>query len=780
MQLPIESIREQFEQTFIKLGPGGRLVLTAPTGSGKSTRIPIWCQAVSQGPVLVIEPRRVAARTLAEWVAKGRGEGVGESVGYTIRFENRSSPQTDILFVTPGVARRFLTEDTLSNFQTIVFDEFHERSWETDALLALVAGQGKIGPRIVIMSATLTANRLAERYSAALLEAEGRTFPVSVRYVGDDSELTVPSTRHLATRAATAVKKAWQQKGEESILVFMPGLSAMHEVASQLAGLPVVMLHGTYSQKEQARAFATGQRKIVLATNVAESSLTIPDVTTVIDSGVEKRQIHQAGYVALATVPIAQSSADQRAGRAGRVRPGTCLRLWSEHARLEATRPPDICRMELDDLVLFFASLPAGTSTPAEWVEAPPDFAWERATQRLIEGGLLTASGHLTEQGRQAQRLPVEQEWARVLAVAPKELAGDLCDLCSLAMARRNPWRNTRCEDTLKARKDELGEDPWNQALNLVRAADPDKHAADGEALALCRKVSDELRDLCGAGRRPREAGKQHPDLQAFLASIWPDRFFLLRHHGRGWGNGSVECRLPRSEQLPEDCTAAFFLQISPVVGRGLKVELQGRWGLPTRLSVLRQAGLGEPELSKIRWLKGKLTARVVYVHAGRELGGTEEELQGIALRKALAELAARGSWRNETLEAMVTEQYYGSLEAALRGEEFEELEPERLMRRKLDQLGVQQCDELELLEDEDFLENMLDDDTLESLRKDYPRLYRFGGLTFEMEYLPQKRRVVMHSLSQTKGAKLKPQHLPRWNGWRVELDERGRRTVIR
>lgn len=780
MQLPIDSIREQFEQTFSALDLGGRIVLTAPTGSGKSTRIPLWCQAVTGQPVLVIEPRRVAARTLADWVAKGRDEEPGKSVGYTIRFENRSGTDTNILFVTPGVARRFLTEGTLDRFKTIVFDEFHERSWETDALLALVAARGKSAPRIIIMSATLTASRLAERYSAELIEARGRTFPVSVRYIDDDPEITAPSTRNLAIRAANAVKRAWQQEHEESILVFLPGLSAMHDVASHLSGLPVVLLHGTYSQKEQARAFAPGQRKVVLATNVAESSLTIPDITTVIDSGVEKRQIHQSGYVALATVPIAQASADQRAGRAGRVRSGTCLRLWSEHSKLEATRPPDICRMELDDLVLFFASLPDGTSTAAEWVEQPPDFAWERAAERLRNGGLLATSGHLTEPGKQAQRLPVEAEWARVLALAPTQLVGDLCDLCSLAMARRNPWKNTRCEDTLKARKEDLGEDPWNQALNLVRAADPKRHAAEAEALALCRKVSGELRELCGADRRPCEAGKQHPDLQAFLASVWPDRFFLLRRHGRGWGNGSVECRLPRSEELPDDCTAAFFLQISPVVGRGLKVDLQGRWGLPTRLSVLRQAGLGEPELNKIRWKNGKLTARVVYVHAGRELGSTEEELQGAALRKALAELAARGSWRSETLEEMKTEQFYLNLEAALKGEAFEEVEPEPLMRRKLEQLGVQHCEELELLEDDDFLEHSLDDDTLGSLQKDYPRLYRFGGLTFQMEYIPQKRRVVMHSLSQSKGAKLKPQHLPRWNGWKVELDERGRRTVLR
>lgn len=776
MELPIENIRPLFERTFNSLRPGGRLVLTAPTGSGKSTRIPLWCQHDSR--VLVIEPRRVAARTLAEWVARGRGEEVGQSVGYTIRFESRVSAQTNILFVTPGVARRFLTEGTLPEFETIIFDEFHERSWETDALLALVA-PGK-SSKLVIMSATLTARELAEHYRAELIQAEGRTYPVTIRYTSDDPEASIPTTRNLAPRVARAVKKVWPQPGERNLLVFLPGLADMHEVASLLSGLPVVLLHGTYSQKEQARAFTLDQRKVVLATNVAESSLTIPEVTTVIDSGMEKRQIHRAGYVALATVRIAQSSADQRAGRAGRVQAGSCLRLWSEKATLEAFRPPDICRMELDDLVLFFASLPGGTRTPADWLEPPPEFAWQRAEERLQAGGLLARDGRLSEAGRRAQRLPVEQEWARVLVLAPPDLVGDLCDLASLATARRSPWKNTRCEDTLKARKDELGEDAWNQALNLVRVGEPKKHALDADALALCRKVSEELRELCQAERRPREAGKQHPELQAFLAAHWPRRFFVLRSHGRGWGNGEVECRLPRSESLPEDCTAAFFLQINPVVGRGLSVELQGRWGLPTRLSVLRQAGLGEPEFSKIRWLNGKLTARVVYLHAGREIGGAEEVLEGPALRKALSELAVRGSWRADTLEEMKTEQFYLELDSLLKGDEYERREPHLLMMAKLEELGVQTCEDLELLEDRDFLQGGLDTATLESLQKDYPRLYRFGGLSFEMEYSPRHRRVIMHSLSQSKGAKLKPQHLPRWNGWAVELDERGRRTLLR
>ena len=629
------------------------------------------------------------------------------------------------------------------------------------------------------MLATLTASQLAARYGAELLEADGRTHEVCVSYAESDAELTVPSERRLASRTAQAVKRIWNSQEDGSVLVFLPGLFHMHEVSNMLSGLPVVLLHGTYSQKEQSRAFDEG-RKVVLATNVAESSLTIPDITAVIDSGLEKRQIHQSGYVALATVAIAQSSADQRAGRAGRVRPGVCVRLWSEHARLEAMRPPDICRMELDDLVLFFAALPNGLDSAAEWVESPPGFAWERARERLYNDGLITRDGRLTQTGAAAQKLPVEQEWARTLVSAPQSVVGDLCDLCALASARRSPLKSTRAEEVARSRKDDLGEDPWNFALNLLRAAEPRKHAVEREALELCRRVSDELRSACGAGPRPEAAGKQHPDLQRFLASVWPGRFFIRRERSNGWGNGRVECRLSRGEELPDDCVAAFFLQISPVLGRGLKVDLQGRWGLPTRLSVLRDAGLGEPELSKIRWLKGKLTARVVLVHAGRELGSSEQVLEGAALRKALGELAARGSWRPETLELMMLEQFYLELEALLEGKEYQTREPADLMRRRLDTLGVNETEELELLDDDDFLEARQDALTRASLEKEYPRLYRFGGIAFEMEYQPRRRRVIMHSLGQSKGVKIKPQHLPRWNGWKVELDERGRRTVVR
>lgn len=779
MKLPIDQIQEDFLATFQAMKPGGRLVLTAPTGSGKSTRLPLWCKAAGARRVLVLEPRRVAARTLATWVAKGLGQGVGQTVGYSVRFESHHSKDTEILFVTPGVGRRLLVDGTLEDFDVVIFDEFHERSWETDALLALLAAR-KAGPKLIIMSATLTAEALVQRYQAEYLESQGRTFPVDIHYHdGGEQELTVPSGKHLASRCAKVVRQIWQRQSG-SLLVFLPGLSSMHDVASQLGALPVVLLHGTFSQKEQSRAFDESERKIVLATNVAESSLTIPGITAVVDSGLERRQIHQSGYVALATVPVALSSADQRAGRAGRVAAGECWRLWRQAARLETSKPPDLCRMELDDLVLFFSALPEGLASKAHWMDEPPSFAWERARERLMKHRLVSASGHLTELGKTAQKLPVDQEWARVLVEAPKHLKGDLCDLCALATARRSPVKNTSSEEVAAQRKKDWGSEPWGQALALVRMGEPKKHALEGESLALCRRVSSELRQLVGAGERSKGVLRPDKELQSFLARHWSERFFLVRGKRQAWGNGQVECRLARGEDLPEDCTVAFFLQVNPTIARGLKVELQARWGLPTRVSVLREAGVGEPELSKIRWIKGVLQARVVWKHASRDLGSSEQILTGLALRRGLATLASERRWQKDVVEQMEEEQFYLKLRAELASERFDELAVPDLMERRLQELGVENCEDLELIEPEDFLQGTLDDLEREALQKDYPRTYRFGGASFSMNFEPRKKRVVMNSLSQTKGLKLNAQHLPRWNGWKVELEERGRRTILR
>jgi len=198
------------------------------------------------------------------------------------------------------------------------------------------------------------------------------------------------------------------------------------------------------------------------------------------------------------------------------------------------------------------------------------------------------------------------------------------------------------------------------------------------------------------------------------------------------------------------------------------------------RVSLLREGGLGEPELSKIRWVKDSLQARVVFKHAGRDLGSSEEVLRGSVLRKALATLCVERRWKPEILDRLIEEEFYRKLAADLDGVETPSRAPVDVIEERLCALGVEECGDLELLENEDFFEIDLDSYQFEKLRSDYPRLYRFSGITFEMEYQPKKRRVIMNSLSQVKGVKVKPQHIPGWNGWRVELVERGRATVVR
>jgi ATP-dependent helicase HrpB len=801
VRLPIDDSEAAFLTALREIGEGGRLVLSAPTGSGKSTRVPLWCAGAGYGPVLVIEPRRIACRTLAEWLARAWKEEVGQRVGFSIRFEQCCSDRTEILFVTPGVARRLLLEGALESYGTVIFDEFHERSWETDVVMAaLAAARGR--QRLLLMSATLAAARLVQTYEARHLECFGRSFPVQISY-HSEAELTVPSSWRLVERVCQAIEQQWDKNG--GTLVFLPGLVALHEVKQRLPRLPIRLLHGSFAQRQQDDAFDDSTPRIVLATNVAESSLTLPGITLVIDSGLEKRPVHQAGYVALSTVPIATSSADQRAGRAGRTAPGRCLRLWDEKARLEASRPPDLERMELDELLLFLAGLPQGLTTPLSWLDRPPAFAWERALERLRQQGLVADDGRVTALGATVGRLPLETSWARILALAPPRLQADLCDLYALSHSRRSLLLPASSHEQAEQRKKELGDEPWGRSLALLRQGEARRHGLDEEALREARLLSQELRrslEALSPGSDPVTRppdGRPHPELSRFLASHWPERHFVRRANREAWGNGQVECRTARGEEPPEEVQAALFLQIEPVVARGLRVELRGRWPLPVSLSSLRQAGYGVPELSKIRIREGTVWARVAWLFAGRTLAQEEDELKGPALRQALVQLAQQESWQRGLWEAWTEYAYYGELEANLadRGEanlagqaeahladarsrtgDTAPLlwEPSRMLLARLEALGVESSEELALLEPADLQPPAVE----ESLRRAYPRHYLYGGAAFEVRYQPGQRRVRLCWRSGPHSPKINAQHLPRWNGWRVELDERGRVTPLR
>ena len=354
--LPVDRVRPEVEAA---LEAHQRVVLAAPTGSGKSTRIPLWLEqryappdAAQAAPVLVVQPRRVACRALAGWLAEQRNEPVGATVGSWIRFERAVSETTRVLFATPGIALQLFEPDAGMRFSAVMIDEFHERGWQTDLLAAVLARRST---PLVVTSATMETVEIARALHAPVVEAEGRTYPLTIEHTDAPAQ---PSARDLVDRVCERVLKLPSVEGDT--LVFLPGKREIAAVADRLRshGVEAIEVHGGVRPDALAKAFrAPAGGRVFVATNVAETSLTIPGVTTVVDSGLVRRVVHRAGRSVLALDVCSQAAMDQRAGRAGRVQAGRVIRLWSQRFRQVASLPPEVTRIPLDDVVLTAAAL---------------------------------------------------------------------------------------------------------------------------------------------------------------------------------------------------------------------------------------------------------------------------------------------------------------------------------------------------------------------------------------------------------------------------------------
>ena len=423
-----------------------RLVLEAPPGAGKTTQVPLalleesWAQGRR---ILMLEPRRVAARAAAGFMAKQRGEAVGETVGYRIRFENRVSARTRIEVVTEGILTRMIQDDPLlENVAAILFDEFHERHLAADLGLALaldVQSQLRDDLRIVVMSATLDGERLARFLDAPRLSSEGRSYPVGIAHH--------PARREESdeVQARRAIEEALQAHPGD-VLVFLPGQREIQRVETLLAHSPIVAaqhvavlaLHGELPVEKQAEVLQPdpqGRRRVVLATNVAESSVTLPGVRVVIDSGQarEPRYDPNSGFARLDTVAISQASADQRAGRAGRVAEGWAYRLWPQSQRLEPQRRPEMAQVELASLALELA---AWGSEALRFVDAPPAGALAAARELLQRLGALDDAA-ITPLGKRMLALGTHPRLAAMLLCADAGSSRALaCDIAALLEAR--------------------------------------------------------------------------------------------------------------------------------------------------------------------------------------------------------------------------------------------------------------------------------------------------------------------------------------------------------
>jgi len=409
------------------------LVVEAPPGAGKTTRVPaalLDAGLAGAGEVLVLEPRRLAARMAARRVAEERGEAPGETVGWQVRFEDVSGPRTRLRFLTEALlVRRLLDGPTLEGVGAVVLDEFHERHLHGDLALALLR-RLQAGPRpelkLVVMSATLDAGPVAAFLGAAWLRSEGRAFPVAVEYLSPE-EAARPEVR-LEQRVASAVRRAAGEGTEGDALVFLPGGAEIRRCKEALLpwaearGVELLPLHGDLSPEEQDRAVRPSRRrKVILSTNVAESSVTIDGVTAVVDSGLARVASHSpwSGLPRLALQKISRASAAQRAGRAGRTRPGTCLRLYTRHdhdGRPEHDRP-EVTREDLCETLLLLAVLGV---PELEWLTPPPAAAAEAARSLLLRLGAVEEGLRATALGRRLSRLPLHPRLGR-LALAASE-----------------------------------------------------------------------------------------------------------------------------------------------------------------------------------------------------------------------------------------------------------------------------------------------------------------------------------------------------------------------
>ncbi|HEX4387466.1 MAG TPA: ATP-dependent helicase HrpB, partial [Steroidobacteraceae bacterium] len=465
--LPVE---EALAPLSAALREHGAAVLEAPPGAGKSTVVPLallkerWAQGQR---LLMLEPRRLAARAVAERMANTLGEQVGGTVGYRMRLESRVSSATRLEVLTEGILTRRLQHDpALEGVAGVIFDEFHERSLQADLGLALTLdARTHLKPelRVLVMSATLEVAPVARLLGdAPVVSAHGRVFPVTVHYAGRGLPALPGEGGHADSperRVLSLIRRALRET-DGDVLVFLPGAPEIRRLAEQLSGeeqgaVAVRPLFADLAPEAQRAALtpaAPGTRKIVLATNIAETSLTIPGVRAIVDSGLVRRARFDAatGMGRLETARISRASAQQRAGRAGRTAPGDCFRAWSEGAQatLAAHTPPEITEADLAPLALELASWGAQDPAALAWLDPPPAVMFAVARDLLARLGALDADGRISPHGREMARLAVHPRLAHMLLRGrPLGLLRQASELAAL-LSERDLLRGEAARDT--------------------------------------------------------------------------------------------------------------------------------------------------------------------------------------------------------------------------------------------------------------------------------------------------------------------------------------------
>ena len=632
--LPIDAVLGELAAS-LRARPNA--VLVAPPGAGKTTRVPLalldelWAVG---GKLIVLEPRRLAARGAAARMAQTLGERVGETVGLRVRLGSKIGPRTRIEVVTEGVfARMILADPALEGVAAVLFDEFHERSLDADFGLALALdAQGGLREdlRILVMSATLDGARVARLLGdAPVIESEGRAFPVETRYRGRD-----PLRRIEDQVAETVLLALNEQPGSQ--LVFLPGQGEIRRVEERLReklrdpSVEIAPLYGALDQRDQDRAVLpapAGKRKVVLATAIAETSLTIEGVRVVIDSGLARVPVYEPdiGITRLETRRVSRAAADQRRGRAGRTEPGICYRLWEEAATgaLEAFARPEILSADLAPLLLDCAVW--GVSDPASlaFLDPPPAPALKEARTLLAAIGAIDADGRITPQGRALQALPLPPRLARmVLAAARFGQAGLAADLAALLVERGLGGDAV----DLAERLERFGRERGGRAADMRRLA-------EGWAATAGRQVKAEPNLVAGA-----------LPLGLMLAFAYPERIAKARLPGAGQyllanGRGAV---LEAAQRLAREP----YIVVADMTGSAQQARIMAAASIgEADIAALVTAGLAPFAVTESEEAGFDRQARALRVRAVRRYGALSlaERPLPVSATQENAEALAKG-----------------------------------------------------------------------------------------------------------------------------------------
>ncbi|MCJ8324302.1 MAG: ATP-dependent helicase HrpB [Rhizobiales bacterium] len=677
--LPIDAVLPQLTTT---LRDNPFAILVAAPGAGKTTRVPLRLLDAdwrANGRIIMLEPRRIAARAAAHWMAQSLGEKVGETVGYRVRLDTRVSDKTQIEVVTEGVFTRMILDDPeLNGVAIVIFDEFHERSLDGDLGLALVLDTAILRPelRILIMSATLDSTHMSKLLSdAPLIVSEGRAFPVETHYVPQKPGIRLED--HVVSTVMTALN---QEHG--SILVFLPGQAEIHRVTERLSALvtdttDIVALYGRLTPKQQDLAIspaARGRRKVVLATAIAQTSLTIEGIRVVVDCGLARVPVFEpaTALTRLETRTISRAAATQRQGRAGRTQDGVCYRLWSkgQNAAQAAFDTPEILAADLTPLVLSLAGWGVTDPKQMQFVDQPPGPAWSEAVALLQNLDAVDSLGQITDQGRILTALPIHPRLAHMIVRG--QVSGNAqqaADIAALVSEHGLGGEAIDLEDRLNvflADKSPRAKDARALARRWANLASSARrqHQTVSVGQLLANAYPDRLAQAAGRPGRFRLANGRAATLPATDA-LAQHKFLVVTNITGKAANGRIraaaridieEIEETFSTHIVEETRLEFEIESRSVRARRVRVIDQVVLAdTPSKImdiaaaAVLLCSGIEELGLNVLPWSKPQLALRARSTYLHETLGSPWPDLSDLALQDGVS------SWLEPYLSGATT-----------------------------------------------------------------------------------------------------------------------------